>query len=82
MYQGPFKKAKTCLTSMSLDLNRLLDFDVDVLGCRDRIGDLIPHIEAARSKIGKLSRGKKRQEVQHKAAMRMTVQVLQSAAAV
>jgi hypothetical protein len=70
------EKAHTSLTGMSYDLHNLLDRDIDVLEVRDVIGNLIPHIKALREKIGALRRAKKCSEVQHAAALRMTVGVV------
>lgn len=70
------QKAETRLERMSRDLNNLLDSDIDVLECRDRIRELIPHVKATRGKISKLPKAGHRQKVQHEAAVKMTVQVL------
>jgi hypothetical protein len=70
------EKPKKRLGSLSHDLAMMLDQDVDVLGCRDEIIKLIGSIEGTASKIGKLPRAKKRQVVEHQAAIRMAHYVL------
>jgi hypothetical protein len=70
------EKAKVSLSEMSYDLHNLLDSEVDVLECRDLIAVIIPHIKELPGKISALDRAKKYLEVQHKAALRMTVEVV------
>jgi hypothetical protein len=62
-------KSHSALTGLSYDLHNMLDREVDVLECRDRIGSLIPHIAGLRGKISALRPAKKNPQIQHIAAL-------------
>lgn len=68
-------KADECLSKLSFDLDIMLGVDADVLGCRDKIRELVPRIEAAETSISQLPRAKKLSEAQHDAAVEMTIRV-------
>lgn len=69
-------KADKCLSKLSHDLDNMLGVDADVLGCRDKIRELIPRVEATEATIAKLPRAKKLRDAQHDAAVEMAVRVL------
>ena len=69
-------KAHAALAGMSYDLHNMLDCEVGVLECQDMIGNLIPHIEGSLRKISALPPAKKNAQIQHIAALRMTVAVM------
>lgn len=55
-------KAAKCLDTMSHDLNIMLGIDADVLGCRDKILEIIPLVAAADTVISSLPKAKRRRE--------------------
>lgn len=69
-------KAANCLSTLSLDLDRLLGVDVDVLGTRDKILKLIPPIQASEALIAKLPRAKNKKDAHHAAAVEMAIRCL------
>ncbi len=70
------KKADQCLSNLSHDLDIMLGVDADVLGCRDRLRELIPRFVATAAAIGRLPRANKLRDAQHEAAVEMAVRVL------
>ncbi len=70
------KKADECLSKLSHDLDIMLGVDADVLGCRDRLRELIPRFAATAAAIGRLPRANKLSDAQHEAAVEMAVRVL------
>lgn len=69
-------KAEECLSKLSHDLDIMLGVDADVLGCRDKIRELVPRIEAAEASINRLPRAKKLSDAQHDASVEMAIRVL------
>lgn len=69
-------KADKCLSNLSHDLDIMLGVDADVLGCRDKIRELVPRIEAAEAAISRLPRARKLSDAQHQAAVEMAIRVL------
>lgn len=69
-------KADKCLSTLSHDLDIMLGVDADVLGCRDKIRELVPRIEAAEAAISRLPRARKLSDAQHQAAVEMAIRVL------
>lgn len=69
-------KADKRLSNLSHDFDIMLGVDADVLGCRDKIRELIPRVEATEATIAKLPRAKKLMDAQHDAAVEMAVRVL------
>lgn len=69
-------KADKRLSKLSHDFDIMLGVDADVLGCRDKIRELIPRVEATEATIAKLPRAKKLRDAQHDAAVEMAVRVL------
>lgn len=69
-------KADQCLSNLSHDLNIMLGVDGGVLGCRDKIREIVPCLEAAGATIDRLPKAKKLRDAQHAAAVEMAVRVL------
>jgi hypothetical protein len=67
------EKAIVCLTEMSEDFSVLLPTDVDHLESRDKLRDLVPHVVAAREKIGAGGKAKTPRQVQYEAAKRIII---------
>lgn len=70
------KKADQCLSNLSHDLNIMLGVAADVLGCRDKIREIMPRLEAAGVAIDRLPKAKKPRDAQHAAAVEMAIRVL------
>ena len=70
------RKAAKCLGTVSFDVARKIDISADVLGCRDKILELIPFVEAVSPVIEKMPQAMKLADAQHDAAMEMTIRVL------
>lgn len=68
-------KADECLSNLSHDLDIMLGVDADVLGCRDKIRELVPRIEATDKCINRLPRARKIADAQHAAAVEMAIRV-------
>lgn len=69
-------KAVVCLSTVSRDLDIMFGTDADVLGTRDKINALIPHIEDSKTKIANLPKAKKLRDANHFAAVEMAIRVL------
>lgn len=70
------KKAENCLSNLSHDFDVMLGVDADVLGCRDKLRDIIPRVEAAKAAIAKLPRASKPADAQADACVEMAIRVL------
>lgn len=70
------KKTVRCLTTVSHDLNVLFGSGVDLLGPRDKLAELIPHIEATKAKITAQPRAQKPNEANQLAAVEMAIRTL------
>ena len=70
------QKAAHLLSDMSLDLDKLLGIDADVLGTRDRILELMPYLESAGQKITAQPKAFQRNQVDQAAAVEMAIRVL------
>jgi hypothetical protein len=68
--------AENKLDTLSLDLDILLGFDADVLGCRDKIKALIPYFQNAEARIAELPKAKRISEAQNAASLEMAMRVL------
>lgn len=71
------KRSAGCLSSVSHDLRIMLDPDLDILGCRDRIETIIESFENAGEKIVKLKRAMKPSDIEHLAATRIAHRTLE-----
>ena len=69
-------KAVICLSTVSRDLDILFGVDADVLGTRDMIKVLIPHIEDSKTKIANLPKAKTPKDANHSAAVEMAIRAL------
>ena len=69
-------RAVICLSTVSRDLDILFGVDADVLGTRDKIKVLIPHIEDSKTKIANLPKAKKLKDANHSAAVEMAIRAL------
>jgi small-conductance mechanosensitive channel len=69
-------KAASSLDSVSADVQRLFELGADVRGTRDKILELIQHIEGSSVRIDSLPKALKKNEVDHKAAVEMAIRVL------
>ncbi|MBV8048769.1 MAG: hypothetical protein JO171_16590, partial [Paludibacterium sp.] len=70
------KRADSCLSDLSHDLDILLGTDADVLGCRDQIRKLAAQVEKAAGKIGALPTAPKTASAKSAAAVEMSIRVL------
>lgn len=70
------RKAAKCLDTMSHDLNIMLGIDADLLGCRDKILEIIPLVAAADTVISGLPTAKKRRDAEDHAAVEMAIRTL------
>jgi len=70
------KKVAHALESVSPDVDRLFGVKADVLGTRDKIMELLPHVEASQTRIKALPKALKRNEVERAAAVEVAVRVL------
>lgn len=55
-------KACKCLSNLSHDLDIMLGVDADIRGCRDKIKELMPRLEAAGATIDRLPKAQKRKD--------------------
>jgi len=69
-------KAVICLSTVSHDLDIMFGVDADVLGTRDKIKALIPHIEDSKTKIANLPKAKTPKDANHSAAVEMAIRAL------
>lgn len=67
------KVAAERLRKVSDDLIVLLDADADLMGTRDKINELIPHLEASSARIDKLPKAQKSRDAKHAAAVEMAI---------
>ena len=70
------KKAENCLSHLSHDFDVMLGVDADVLGCRDKLRELIHRVEAAKAAIAQLPRATKLADAQADACVEMAIRVL------
>jgi hypothetical protein len=69
-------KAANRLGMVSLDLEKLFCNDVDLLGTRDKINELIHQIQGSTAKIAKLRRATNLKDAQSAAAVEMAIRCL------
>ncbi|MBI3919003.1 MAG: hypothetical protein HY322_18580 [Betaproteobacteria bacterium] len=70
------KASFTKLDHLSRDLDGLLGVGADVSGCRDKLKELIPRVDAAGDAISRLPNARKMRAAQHEAAIEMAIVVL------
>lgn len=70
------KRTAERLATVSQDLNSLFDTDADLMGTRDKIDALIPHVEACNAKIASLPKAQTPKEANHAAAVEMAIRTM------
>lgn len=70
------KKAEKSLSNLSHDFDVMLGVDADVLGCRDKLRELIPRVDSAKVAIARLPRATKLEDAQADACVEMAIRVL------
>ena len=69
-------KVEDRLNTVSHDLDRLFGMDADVLGTRDKVSELIPHVEASGHQIEMLPKAVPIKDAQNEAAVEVAIRCL------